>query len=62
MHAPLVQFAYEFHEMLDASTEPVAFPDDQGVTFTESFLHFRKSRPHGVTSPDFVVKDLLATG
>jgi hypothetical protein len=35
-----VELAYQVDEMLDTSTEPVQFPNNQGVAVAESFLHF----------------------
>ena len=40
-----LKFADKIHEVLYAAPEPVQFPDDEGISFAESFLSFGQTWP-----------------
>jgi len=38
LHTLFVKLAHQVHEVLDASSQPIKFPNDQSVTFAQRFI------------------------
>lgn len=55
-----LKFADKIHEVLYAAPEPVQSPDDEGISFAESFLSFGQTWTVCPASSNFVLEDLLA--
>lgn len=60
MDTLFVKFADQIHKMLNASAEPIQFPNDKRVALTQRFLCFGESRPLGSAATKFVLKDFFA--
>ena len=55
-----MKLAYQVYEMLDATAEPIEFPDNQRVALTQCFLGFGQAGPLGPAAADLVLEDLFA--
>src|SRR5687768_6365907 len=55
-----MKFSDQIHQILNASSEPIKLPDDQGVAFTQSFLRLGEAGTFSATTADLVLEDLLA--